>query len=161
MMTGPGRAISISVFELGGYRYGIHLAVTHEFFRLPSITPLPKAPRIVEGIVNIRGKLVPVLDIRQRFHLPEKAPYPTDHLIVAQVGSRLIGLRVDAVLGIQHVDPRDIEDVITIAPGAEYLTGIAKLPDGLVLIHDLRSFLAESEVRDLDAALSDSSVMAS
>lgn len=154
-------ATSINVFELAGYRYGIQLAVTREFLRLPSITPLPKAPWIVEGIVNIRGRAIPVLDIRRRFRLPEKAPYPTDHLIVAEVGSRLIGLRVDAVLGIQHVDPRDIEDAITIAPGVEYLTGVAKLPDGLVLIHDLRSFLAEAEARDIDAALSDSSVTAS
>src|SRR3989304_2572429 len=97
----------ISVFELSGCRYGVPLADTREFLRLPSIVPLPKAPLIIEGIVNIRGAVAPVLDVRKRFRLPEKPPHPADHLVVAQAGSRMVALRVDRVLGIEDVDPKD------------------------------------------------------
>jgi purine-binding chemotaxis protein CheW len=148
---------SIGVFELAGYRYGLGLTVTRELFRLPRITPLPKAPRIVEGIVNVRGKIVPVLDIRQRFRLPNKAPSPTDVLILAEANSRSVGLRVDAVLGIREITASEVEKATAVTPGAEYLSGIAKLADGLVLIHDLDSFLADSEIRDIDAALNEPS----
>lgn len=150
-------ATRINVFDLAGCRYGIPLADTREFLRVPSIVLLPKAPLIVEGIVNIRGTVVPVLDLRKRFRLPEKLPHPADHLVVAQAGSRLVALRVDRVLGIEDVDPKDIEDATAITPRAEYVAGVAKLPDGLVLIHDLRTFLADSEARDLDGALDISS----
>jgi purine-binding chemotaxis protein CheW len=151
---------SINIFEIAGYRYAILLGSIREFVRIPSITPLPKAPRVIEGIINLRGKVIPVLDIRRRFRLPEKAPYPTDYLIVVEVGPRLIGLRVDAICEIQQVDSQDIQSAEGITSGAEYLAGVVKLADGLVLIHDLESFLAEAEARDLDEALLDTQVSA-
>jgi len=146
-------AISINVFELFDYRYAIPMADTREIFRVPGIVPLPKAPLCIEGVVNIRGAVIPVLDVRKRFRLPEKAPHPADHLIVAQAGLRLVALRVDRVLGIENVDPTQVEDAAAITPRMEYVAGVAKLPDGLVLIHDLRTFLAESEAWQLDRAL--------
>lgn len=145
--------IRIVVFELSGYRYAIPMADAREFARVPSIVPLPKAPAIVEGVVNIHGKVVPVLDIRKRFRLPEKRAHPMDHLVIAHADRRLVALRVDRVLGVEDVDARDIEDAAAVTPEAEYLTGVAKLADGLVLIHDLRAFLAEAEARELDEAL--------
>ncbi|MDP2372796.1 chemotaxis protein CheW [Reyranella sp.] len=145
--------IVINVFELSSYRYAIPMADTREIFCVPSIVPLPKAPLFIEGIVNIRGAVIPVLDVRKRFRLPEKAPQPADHLVVAQAGPRMVALRVDRVLGTEEVDPKHIEDAAAITPRLEYVAGVAKLPDGLVLIHDLRTFLAESEARQLDRAL--------
>ena len=147
----------ITVFELGERRYGIPLADTCRFLPLPTIAPLPKAPIIVEGVVDVGGTVVPVLDIRRRFGLPAKAPHPADHLVLALAGSRNIALRVDRVLGIEDVDPKDIEDATKITPRVEYVAGVAKLPDGLVVIHDLSTFLAEAEARDVDAALENSS----
>jgi purine-binding chemotaxis protein CheW len=144
--------VVINVFELFSYRYAIPLADMREIFRAPSIVPLPKAPLFIEGIVNIRGAVIPVLDVRKRFRLPEKTPHPADHLVVAQAGPRLVALRVDRVLGIEEVDLEHIEDAAAITQ-MEYVTGVAKLPDGLVLIHDLRTFLADSEVLQLDRAL--------
>lgn len=145
--------IVINIFALSGYRYAIPMADTREIFRMPSIVPLPKAPHFIEGIVNIRGAVIPVLDIRKRFQLPEKAPQPADHLVVAQAGPRLVALRVDRVLGTTEVDLKHIQDAAAITPLMEYVAGVAKLPSGLVLIHDLRTFLAESEALQLDRAL--------
>jgi purine-binding chemotaxis protein CheW len=145
--------IVISVFELFSYRYAIPMADTREIFRVPSIVPLPKAPLFIEGIVNIRGAVIPVFDVRKRFRLPKKAPHPADHLVVAQAGPRLVALRVDRVLGIEEVDLEHVEDAAAITPQMTYVTGVAKLPNGLVLIHDLRTFLADSEALQLDRAL--------
>jgi purine-binding chemotaxis protein CheW len=143
----------IVVFELDGYRYGLALADTRELLRMPSILPLPKAPSIVEGIVDVRGTVVPVLDFRKRFRLAGRSPHPSEHLIVAMAGSRTVALRVERVLGVEAVDDQDIAAAGAITPGADYVTGVAKLADGLVLIHDLRRFLAAAESEDLDTAL--------
>ena len=115
--------------------------------------PLPKAPSIVEGVVNIRGVVVPVIDIRERFRLPARAPHPADHLLVAWAGPRLVALRVDRVLGFLRIDPHDMEDAEAITPRAEYLAGVARQADGLVMLHDLATFLADAEAGDLDQAL--------
>jgi len=145
----------VAVFELAGYRYAIAAAYVQEFVRLPTIVPLPKAPPIVEGIVNVRGTVVPVLDIRRRFRLPERRPHLMDHLLIVRVDRRVVAFRVDRAIGLQDIDPRDIEDASTLSPGTEYLAGVAKLPDGLVLIHDLRSFLSQAEARATDDAIAD------
>lgn len=145
----------INIFEISGHRYAISLADTQELFRIPSVLPLPKAPAIVEGIVNIRGTVVPVLNLRKRFRLPERPAQPSDHLVLAQAGPRRVAFRVDRVLGLQDVASTDIEDATAIVAHAGYVAGVAKLPDGLVLIHDLRTFLSDAEGRDLDGALDD------
>src|SRR5712691_9905367 len=76
----------ILLFEVGGQRYGLPVADVRELLRAVTLTALPGAPSIVEGAVNVRGTVVPVLDIRQRFRLPAKPPAHTDHLIVASAG---------------------------------------------------------------------------
>ena len=90
----------------------------------------------------------------RRLRLPQRTVSHTDHLILAQTGDRLVALRADRALGLARVDAADIEDAQTALPGAEYVSGVAKLPDGLVLIHDLRTFLQESEAAALDVAVS-------
>ena len=145
--------VPIGLFELSGRRYALLLADIREVLRVPSVVPLPKAPAVIEGIVNIRGTVVPVFDVRKRFGLPAKAAHPTDHLVVAQAGSRLAALRVDRVAGVEDVDPKLIEEVAAISSHIEHVAGVVKLPGGLVLLHDLRKFLGDSESRDLDEAL--------
>jgi purine-binding chemotaxis protein CheW len=144
--------LAIIAFELNERRYGLRLADVREVLALPTIFPLPMAPTIVEGVVNIRG-VVPVMDIRTRFRLSAKAPHPSDHLLVAWAGPRLVALRVDRVLGLESIDPRDMVEAEAITPRADYLVGVARQCDGLVLLHDLGTFLADAEASDLDEAL--------
>lgn len=146
--------MDVLVFEIGGLRYALPTSNVSELVRAVTIVPLPKGPPIVEGIINVRGRVVPVLDIRARFRLPPKAVSHTDHLILAHAGQRLVALRTDRALGLARVEAADIDDAQTALPGAEYVSGVAKLPDGLVLIHDLRTFLRESEAAALDLVVS-------
>ena len=84
--------MDVLVFEISGLRYALPTSDVSELARAVTIVPLPKGPPIVEGIINVRGRIVPVLDIRSRFRLPPKAVSPTDHLILAHAGQRLVAL---------------------------------------------------------------------
>ena len=119
--------------------------------RAVAITPLPNAPALVEGVVNVRGRVLPVLDVRARFRLPARALDPSDHFIVASAGDRGVILRVDRATHLALLD----EDVAPPAgaPGAVYEAGVAMLDDGMVLVHDVGAFLSEAEAMGLDAAM--------
>jgi purine-binding chemotaxis protein CheW len=145
----------ILVFEVGGQRYGLPAADVRQILRAVTLTPLPSAPAVVEGVINVRGTLVPVLDIRARFRLPPKPLEHTDHLIVARVGERSAALRVDRVLELARLEAGAAERAETVVPGVEYVAHMARLPGGLVLIHDLNTFLSQAESLRLGEALSE------
>lgn len=142
--------MDLVVFEIGGLRYALPAPAVSEVVRAVTVVPLPQAPPIVEGLINVRGALVPVLDVRTRFRLPPKAASHMDHLILAWAGPRLVAIRADRALDLARVEAGDIEDATTVVPDADYVSGVAKLSDGLVLIHDLRTFLKEAEAVALD-----------
>lgn len=152
--TGPQRAlVDLLLFELGGRRFALPAADVREIVRAVALVALPSGPPIVEGIIDVRGQVVPVLDIRKRFRVPPKALDPGEHFVLASAGARLVALRVDAVLDLAQVRRADIEDARDVLPFSEHVAGVAKLPDGLVLIHDLKTFLSQGEAAALSAAL--------
>ena len=116
--------------------------------RAVAITPLPSAPPLIEGVVSVRGRILPVLDVRARFRLPPRALDPSDHFIVAAAGRRGVILRVDRATHLAQVD-----DATAAPAGGAYDAGVATLEDGLVLVHDLAAFLSASEAAALDVAL--------
>jgi len=142
----------VLTFSLGAERFGLDALAVQEIVRAVAIAALPEAPPIVEGVINVRGRIMPVLDIRRRFGLPPVALHPDQHLIVARAGARPVALRVDRAVDLMEVDPRAIESPGA-APGAKYLAGIVRLPDGLLVIHDLENFLSPEEGRETDVAL--------
>lgn len=146
------RALQMLVFEVGGQRYGLPAADVVELLRAVSIVPLPGAPASIEGIINLRGKVVPVLDVRWRFGLPPRPLEHTDHFIVVRTDGRVTALRVDRALDLLQLDPADIDDARDVVPGVEHIARIARLADDLVLIHDLRTFLSREALAVLDKA---------
>ncbi|HEX9842650.1 MAG TPA: chemotaxis protein CheW [bacterium] len=145
--------MEVVVFKLDAQRFGLLVAEVQEVVRAVALAPLPKAPLIVEGVINARGRLVPVLDVRARFRLPPRSPSPSDFLVLARAGERLVALRVDAGVHLVQLAVGDVESLEQVVSGAGYVSGVGKLPDGLVLIHDLRTFLASAEAAQLDEAL--------
>ena len=150
---GTGTQLDVLVFEVGGQRYALRSLEVRELVRAVTIVPLPSASAIIEGIINVRGAVVPVLDIRTRFRLPITAAAHTDHLILAWANGRLVALRADRALDLARLEASDLEDARAVVPGADYVAGVAKLPDGLVLIHDLSTFLSQSEEAALDETI--------
>ena len=143
-------ALDLVVFTLNGHAFALLARDVRELLRAVAISTLPRSPDILEGVINLRGRIVPVLDARQRFGLPAKALAPSDHFIVADTGDRLVALRADRTVDLLRVDLRDIEGA-GIVPEVPYIAGIAKLGSGIVLIHDLRTFLSPSEGIEIDA----------
>ncbi|HWA16570.1 MAG TPA: chemotaxis protein CheW [Gemmatimonadales bacterium] len=154
-MTREADTVTLLSFELSGRRFALTSTVVREIVRAVSMAPLPKAPPIIEGVINVRGTLVPVLDIRQRFGLPAVPLSASDHLILAAAGLRIVAIRVDQATGLVTVPEEDIDSAEARVPGAELVAGIARLPDGALVIHDLERFLSLDEGNATTAALAE------
>lgn len=141
------------VFALDDRRYGLPLSVVERVVRMVDVTPLPQAPEIVLGVVNVQGRVVPVLNLRRRFRLPERDLAFTDQLVIARTARRRVALAVDAATGVLEYATRQAVGARDIVPGIEYVEGVVKLADGLVLIHDLDEFLSLDEETVLDRAI--------
>jgi len=121
------------------------------------ITPLPKTPEIVSGVINVHGDVIPVVDVRQRFGLPERETALSDQIVIAHTGTRPVAFLVNAVESVTERSQDEIIAAEKIVPGIEYVEGVCKLEDGLVFIHDLDTFLSLEEGKALDEDLKPSS----
>ena len=142
--------IQLLTFEIRHERFGVALDDVREVVRAVSIVRLPKVPSFVEGVVNVRGCIVPVLDIRARSGLPPKMLEPSDHLIIAFAKRRLVAIRVDRVTDMVTLARRDVEDLTVAMARSDLVAGVVKLHDGLLLMHDLATFLSATEAEALD-----------
>jgi purine-binding chemotaxis protein CheW len=140
-------------FNLDEQRYALHLTAVERVVRMVEITPLPKAPQIVLGVINVQGLIIPVVDIRRRFRIPARDIRLSDHLLIARTARRTVALALDAVTGIVERSAQAVITAEEILPGLEYVEGVMKLDDGLILIHDLDTLLSLEEEQTLDAAL--------
>jgi purine-binding chemotaxis protein CheW len=138
------------VFTLDDQRYALYLHAVERVIRSVEITPLPKAPDIVLGVVNIQGRVIPVVDIRKRFRLPEREINLSDQLIIASTSKRPVALLTDAVNAVIEQSGKRTITSEDIMPGIKYIEGVVKLEDGLILIHDLDKFLSLEEEKALD-----------
>lgn len=145
--------LKIVLFSLDNLQYALQLSAVSRVVSVVEITPLPKAPEIVMGVVNYMGEIIPVINIRKRFRLPDRDVKLEDQLIIANTKKRLVGLVVDSVTGIHELEPDQLINIEGKFPYAGYLSGIAKLENDIVLIHDLEKFLSLDEQQMLDKTL--------
>ncbi|MGH7846427.1 MAG: chemotaxis protein CheW [Candidatus Binatia bacterium] len=143
------------VFTLENQRYALDLSAVQRVVRMVEITPLPKAPEMVLGVVNLQGDIIPVVNIRKRFGLPEREINLSDALIFARTERRRLAVAADSVSSVIQSGPEQIVKPERIAAGIEYVAGVVKLPDGMILIHDLAKFFSLDEERMLDQAVND------
>ena len=148
--TAPNQVV---LFTLDEPRYALPLSAVERVVRAVEITPLPKAPEIVLGAIDAQGRVIPVVDVRKRFRLPAREMDVDDRFILARTSRRVVALVVDSVIGIRTLAAGEVVSAEEL-PFAEYIQGVAKTPDGLILIHDLDRFLSLDEEHMLDAALS-------
>jgi purine-binding chemotaxis protein CheW len=146
--------LGVVVFRMGSVSYGLFATDVQEILPAATIVPLPEAPPIVEGIVDVHGTVVPVLDLRARLRLAPKPLAPSDHLILVRTNGRVVALRADRAEALAEIAPGSIEAVDRAVPGVGLVAGVARLPDGMLLIHDPTRFLSEAEAMSLEEALS-------
>lgn len=142
-------------FLLDGQRYALALAAVQRILLAVEITPLPGAPSIVLGVVDMAGRIIPVLNLRRRLGLQEREVGPDDQLLIAQTSRRAVALVVDEARDVIGCASAGIVESERIVPGLEQIQGVIRMEDGLVLIHDLDRFLSLDEARALDAAMNE------
>ncbi|WP_051330014.1 chemotaxis protein CheW [Niveispirillum irakense] len=145
--------VALLLFQLDGRAYALRLDRVERVTASVAVTPLPAAPPVVMGVIDVAGQIVPMFDLRQRFGLPSRQPRLDDALVIVQASSRLVALLVDHVDGTIHRDPEDLRPTDGIVPGTRYFDAVMSLPDGPVFIHDIDRFLSMEEERELDVAM--------
>jgi Chemotaxis signal transduction protein len=146
-------AHTLIAFTLDDQRYALHLSAVEKVVHAVEITSLPKAPDIVVGVINVQGRIIAVVDIRKRFGLPQREIVLSDQLIIARASKRPVAMIVNAVQGVIEYSEEMLIPANEIVHGIQYIDGIVKLRDGMVLIHDLEKFLSLKEKRSLDRAM--------
>ena len=145
--------MQLVVFRLDRQRYALPLAAVERIVCAVEVTPLPGAPAIVLGAVDVEGRVLPVLNLRRRFLLPEQEVSPVDQFLIAWTARRMVALVMDEAQGVIEREQSAVIRSDRIVPGLEQFQGVVKLDDGLVLIHDLEKFLSLDEARTLDEAM--------
>lgn len=142
-------------FILDEQQYALRLANVQRVVQMVEVTPLPKAPKVVLGVIDFRGSIVPVMSMRKRFGMAEPEARLGDQLIVAAAGGRSVALVVNSVTGVVERTTEDVTDMEGIVPGAQHVDGITRLEDGILFIHDLDRFLSMEEERELNGLLAE------
>lgn len=142
------------VFTLDDQRYTLPLASVERVFPAAYITPLPQAPAIIMGVINVQGHVIPVINLRKRFRLAERELELSDQFIVGTTPRRTVALVVDTVLGVADFPTHDITPSTHIVPGLSPIAGVIKTIEDVLLIHDLDACLSLDEEQALDGALS-------
>jgi len=140
------------LFELGAEHYGLDIASVNEIIRMQTITKVPKAPFYVEGAINLRGKVIPVIDIGKKFGLKKTEETKNNRIVIVNVQDTTFGIIVDAVTEVLRIPTNVIDSVSDVinAGNSDYLQGIAKLPDKIVILLALDKLLsADKELVNL------------
>ncbi len=141
------------VLRLDKTRFALQASAVERIVPAVEITPLPQAPAIVLGVVNVHGSLVAVIDFRHRFGLPHQEIALSNRLVIAHTATRTLALIADAVDDVVDYSTADITVPSTLVTGIEQISGIAKHDGDITFIHDLECFLAAGEAASLDLAL--------
>jgi purine-binding chemotaxis protein CheW len=145
----------IVLFSLDEPRYALYLSEVVKVERAVEITPLPGAPQLVSGVIDFHGEIIPVIDIRQLFRLPQRDMRVEDQFIIARTSQRLVVLVVESVNGVYDLEPHQAMETGEPFPFTRFLSGIATVEHGIVLITDLDQFLSLDDTQVLDAALAE------
>ncbi|GAB6162785.1 chemotaxis protein CheW [Desulfothermus naphthae] len=138
-------------FKLGDEEFGVDIMQVQEIIRMQNITSVPNAPEFVEGVINLRGRVIPIVDLRKRFGLEEKSHDKATRIIVVKVDDLTVGLIVDEVSEVLRIPVDTVEPPPPIVAGveSEYIKGVGKLEDRLLILLDLSKTLSKEEKASL------------
>jgi purine-binding chemotaxis protein CheW len=141
-------------FRIGNETFGVRIGSVREIVRVPEITAVPSAPETVEGVINLRGKIIPVMDLRKRFGQSDIQPDKRNRILVVELENKLVGLIVNAASEVLKIAPSEIE-----APGSlfaegesSYVTGVGKLKGRLIILLDIAKLLHRPEFKRFEEA---------
>ncbi|MDE2571728.1 MAG: purine-binding chemotaxis protein CheW [bacterium] len=148
-----GETIQVVSFSLGKEEYGVDIAQVQEINRMVQITHVPRAPHFMEGVINLRGQLIPIIDLRARFDMPRAEHTKNTRIVVTDIGTKRVGMVVDAVSEVLRLPVEQVEEAPEMISGVdtEYIRGVGKLGDRLIIMLDLQRVISASEKRELES----------
>src|SRR5271169_2949167 len=144
--------IQIVGFRIGRETFGLPIGMVREIVRVPEITSVPNAPDYIEGVINLRGRIIPIIDLRKRFNEKFTEPGKKNRVVVVELDNRRIGLIVNSASEVLRIPPSEIEAPHAVFQEGEldYITGVGKLNGRLVILLDLGRILQGKELRRLE-----------
>ncbi len=139
-------------FRLGKEHFGVQILMVQEIIVVPEITRIPNAPIFVEGVINLRGRLVPVIDLRKRLNVGGESFERQTRIVVVQIRGKVTGLVVDAVEAVTTIPRESIEvapAIVTVGVESQYITGVSKLEDRMIILLDFDKLLSKDEIMKL------------
>ena len=143
--------LQLVTFSTGDEEFGVDILKVQEIILPMSITKVPKAPEFVEGVINLRGKVIPVIDLRRRFGLKSKAQDKYTRIIVIEINQMIVGFVVDSISEVLRIPANTVEPPPPVVAGleSEYISGVGKLEDRLLILLDLDRLLSREDVEAL------------
>jgi len=140
--------------RIGRETYGVPIAIVREIVRVPEITAVPNAQEFVEGVINLRGKIISVVDLRKRFGGSASENGKKNRVVVVELENRTVGLIVNAASEVLKIPPSEIEPPGSVFPEGEidYVTGVGKLKGRLIILLDIARLLRQPEFKKFEEA---------
>ncbi|MCK4461773.1 MAG: chemotaxis protein CheW [candidate division Zixibacteria bacterium] len=143
-----GELLQLVSFNIGSEEFGVDILKVQEINRMVEITRVPQAPPYVEGVINLRGKVIPIVDLRKRFNMEEKEYDKNTRIVVVDISGNIMGMVVDSVSEVLRLPANTIEPPpeIVASINSEYIKGVAKLEDRLLIFLDLSKVIDVNEM---------------
>ncbi|XPV74811.1 MAG: chemotaxis protein CheW [Desulfovibrio sp.] len=145
--------IQLVTFSVGGEEFGVNILRVHEIIRTMNYTKVPKAPDFVEGVINLRGKIIPIIVLRRRFGMASVPHSKKTRIVVMEIGGMVLGFVVDSVSEVLRLPASRIEPPPPVVTGveSEYIEGVGKLDGRLLIMLDLDRLLSGEEAEQLSS----------
>ena len=143
--------IQLVRFQIAGEEYAIHIDKAQEIIKMQEITPLPQTPHFIKGVINLRGHIIPVIDMHEKLGFTAEN-YDEARIIVVQINSKLVGMIVSSVSEVVILNTEDLEEPPEIISGLskEYIEAIGKIDDKMIVIIKIDKLLTEQEQEHID-----------
>src|ERR1035441_1209159 len=147
-----GKTLQVVSFALGSEEYGVDIAQVQEINRMVTVTHVPQAAQFMEGVINLRGRLIPIIDLRTRFGMERAERTKNTRIVVTEIGSKRLGMVVDSVSEVLRIPVEQIEDAPDLVAGvdSEYIRGVGKMGDRLIIMLDLARVISSSERTEIE-----------
>lgn len=148
------KELQVVGFRVGNETFGVRISSVREIVRVPEITSVPSAPASVEGVINLRGKIIPVIDLRKRFGQTATPADKKNRILVVDLDNKLVGLIVNAASEVLKISPSEIEQPGSMFAEGEssYVTGVGKLKGRLIVLLDIAKLLHRQEITGVEEA---------
>jgi purine-binding chemotaxis protein CheW len=148
------KELQVVGFRIGEETFGVRIGSVREIVRVPEITTVPNAQETIEGVINLRGKIIPVVDLRKRFGQVETTIDKKNRILVVELENKLVGLIVNSASEVLKIPPSEIESPGSVFADGEssYVTGVGKLKGRLIILLDISKLLHRPEFKKLEEA---------